>query len=302
VRCFGLVLAQRVGVSLVLALAVAIGVWFSGKFIRESAARVTEIRSQERSATSARAQVAEQRAVLEGGDATFERLLADDAAEFGLAAPTIEMLSAPNAYALELDAPTVLAAGRSWSSPHLRVTAVVEKVMYQQHGASVSASHSIARIENVGATPIAYFVGVSSAERGRCEVRGSRMHNAIALRVGETADVVVCAGGGSIRLDRAEVLELSEFSHRLVSQLPPRALGYDEVTANAHRPLPLVETCAALDAASLVQMMRDGAASWADVVDFYARHDCRRYGFVPGYRRGTTPLPVLPVPTAGAPP
>ena len=91
-----------------------IGAWFSGKFVRESAARVTEIRSQERSASSARAQVAEQRAVLEGGDATFERLLADDAAEYGLAAPTIEMLAAPNPYALELDAPTFSIRAIEW--------------------------------------------------------------------------------------------------------------------------------------------------------------------------------------------
>lgn len=296
------VLAQRVGVSIALVLAAVIGVWFSGKFVRESAARVVEIRSHEQSATTTRAQVAEQRAELEGGSASFERSLADSAAEFGLAAPTIESLSAPNAYALELDTPTVLAGGRSWSSSHLRVTAVVEKVMYKQHGASVSASHSIARIENISATPVAYSVRVTSAERGRCEVRGSRMHNALALRAGETADVVVCAGGGSIRLDRVEVLELGEYGHRLVSQLPARALGADEVTANAHRPLPHVETCAALDAASLVQMVRDGAATWADIIDFYARHDCRRFAFVPGYRRATAPLPELPIPTAGQPP
>jgi hypothetical protein len=128
------------------------------------------------------------------------------------------------------------------------------------------------------------------------------MHNAVALQVGEVADIVVCAGGGALRLDRVEVLELDALGHRLASQLPPRALGYDDVTANAHRPQPHVETCAALDAATLVQQLRDGAVAWADIVDFHARHDCRRYPFVPGYRRATVPLTTLPVTSVGGPP
>lgn len=298
----GLVIAQRIIASVALTVAVLVGLWLSGKFVRESAARVQEIRATERSVTVARADVAEQRAALEAPAATFERALEDAAKELDLPVPTLAELSAPNVYALELDTATVLGTGKSWSSPHLRITAVSEKVTYQQHGASVSASHAIARIENISTTPVAYAVRVTSAERGRCEVRGSRMHNATALRPGERADVVVCAGGGSVRLDRVEVLELGELGHRFVSRVPPRALGADEVTANAHRPMPAVEACAGVDASSLVQMMRDGASAWADIVDFYARHDCRRYAFVPGYRRASTPLPSLPVAIAAAPP
>jgi hypothetical protein len=296
------VVAHRIIASVVLALVVVVGLWLSGKFVRESAARVQEIRATERSATAARADVAEQRAALEAPGATYERMLEDAAKELELPVPPLAEVLAPHAYALELDTATVLGTGKSWSSPHLRVTAVSEKVMYQQHGASVSANHAIARIENISTTPVAYSVRVTSAERGRCEVRGSRMHNATALRPGERADVVVCAGGGAIRLDRVEVLELGELGHRFVSRVPPRALGADEVTANAHRPMPAVEACTGIDAASIVQMMRDGAAAWADVVDFYARHDCRRYAFVPGYRRATAALPSLPVTPAGAPP
>ncbi len=279
-----------------------LGVWFSGKFVRESAVRVQEIRATERTATVARSEVADQRAALEGPETTFEQMVQDNAIELGVPPPTVAALAEPNVYALELDAPTVLAPGRSWKSPHLSITAVVEKVMYQQHGASVSSSHTIARIENVSSTPVAYLARLSSAERGRCEVRGSRMHNAIALRAGEIADVVVCAGGGAIRLDRVEVLELGEYGHRLVSQLPPRALGADEVTANAHRPVPPVVRCSSTDVATTVQLLREAAASWADVVDFYARHDCRRFAFVQGYRRATSTLTSLPVVTAGPPP
>lgn len=295
------VIAQRIIASVALALALLVGLWLSGKFVRESAARVQSIRATERSATDARADVAEQRAALEAPAATYERALEDAAKELELPAPTLAEVSAPHLYALELDTPTVLGVGKSWSSPHLRITAVTEKVTYQQHGASVSANHTIARIENISSTPLAYAARVSSAERGRCEVRGSRMHNATALRPNERADVVVCAGNGAIRVDRVEVLELGELGHRFVSRLPPRALGADEVTASAHRPNPHVEACTGLDASALVQMLRDGAAAWADIVDFYARHDCRRYAFVPGYRRATAALPSLPVtaPPAG---
>ena len=32
-------------------------------------------------------------------------------------------------------------------------------------------------------------------------------------------------------------------------------------------------------------LLRDGVATWADLVDYYARHDCHVDAFVPGYHR-----------------
>lgn len=297
------VIAQRVIAAAALAALTAAAFWLSGKYARDSATRVADMLATGRSATEARTEVAAQRAVLEAPEATYERSIRDAAAEFDLPVPSLADLASVYPHAVELEEPIVLSAGKSWTSPHLRITAAIEKVKFQQHGAAVSANHSIARIENVSPVPVAYRVVVTSADRGRCDVRGSRMHNASALRAGETADLVVCAGVGSIRIDAVEVTELGELGHRLISRLPPAALGADAITAAAHRPVPEVAPCEDLDVASLVDARREGQVTWADLVDYFARHDCRRFAFGRGYTRTTGVLGALPAgpSLAGAP-
>jgi hypothetical protein len=288
-------IVQRLAAAAALVLALAIGVWCSGKLPSESAARVAEIRADEGDVGTARANAAAQRAALSRGGDGFARVIADDAARFGIAVPELAALREPHRHAVELEDAIVLAVGKVWSSPHLRITAGVEKVTYKQHGASVAANHSLVRIENVAKMPIAYLVRLASAERGRCEVRGARAHNAVSLRPEEVAEIVVCAGGGAVRVERVEVLELDELGHRYVSQLPPLALGHDEVTGAAHRPLEAVEICRNVDAPTLAQRIRNGESAWADVIDFHSRHDCHRYPFILDYRLATEPLPALPV-------
>lgn len=302
VRCSG-VLVQRVIAALALAALTAAAFWLSGKYVRDSSARVSDMRGAGRSATEARTDVAAQRAALEAPEATYERAIRDAATEFGLPVPPLAELARVYPHAIELDEPVVLSTGRSWSSPHLKITAVIEKVKFQQQGAAVSANHAIARLQNVSPTPIAYRVVATSADRGRCDVRGSRMHNATALRSGESADLVVCAGVGSIRIDAVEVMELGEFGHRLVSRVPPAAFGADPITAGAHRPEPEVAPCEDLDIAAMVDARRDGQVKWADLVDYFARHDCRRFAFGAGYTRPTAVLGHLPAGPvmAGAP-
>ncbi|MBP7285816.1 MAG: hypothetical protein KBB21_04335 [Nannocystaceae bacterium] len=275
---------QRVLAAIGLVGVVLVGVWLSNKFPRESSARTRVIRSGERDVATVRASVAEQRAELEQGEGQRLQHLESLAQAWRVPMSAAHM-AAPLVHAIELEDAIVLAPGKQWSSAHLRVTAVVERVTYRQHGVSVAANHTIARIENIGTQPVAYLVRASSAERGRCEVHGSRMHNAIALRPREAADVVLCAGSGSVRLEHVEVLEIDEFQQRLLSQLSPRALGSDDMTALAHQPFEAVESCGALAAPSLAGLIHDGTATWADLVDYYARHDCHVDAFVPGYHR-----------------
>jgi hypothetical protein len=288
------VTAQRIAALVAVGIAIAIGLWCSGQLGRQSDARVEEIRAGEGDVEDARANVAAHRAALTQVDAAFERGLADDATGFGLPVPALATFRAPHVYAIELEDAIVLAPGKSWSSKHLSIEAVIAKVRYQQHGATVSANHTLARIENVAKVPVAYLVRLASADRGRCEVRGARAHNAIALRPGEVAEIVVCAGSGALRVEHVEVLELDELGHRYVSQLPAQAVGADDVTTASHQPRETLEPCRGVDATQLAQWIRDGTTTWGDVIDFFSRHDCHRFSFVTGYRRATAPLPSLP--------
>lgn len=284
----------------VLAVVVALGLWLSGKFARDSGARVSELRAHERDADTARADARASTDALVVDDRDFIHAIAQDSERFGLAPIDIAVLKAPNTYADELDEVQVVAQGKSWRSDHLEIAAVVDKVTYRQRGATVAANHSIAIVRNIGARPVAYFLRLASAERGRCELRGSRMHNAQALRPGEVAEIVVCAGAGAIRIEDVQVLEVSELGHRYLSQVPPAAMGRDEVDDAAHRPLEPVERCR-LDPGVTAGAITSGVATWADVADFFARHDCQRFSFPPGVRRATAPIPRLPATDAPAP-
>ena len=285
-------LALRAAAGGVLAILLTGGYWMAGKQKRDSASRVEALRD----GRAQQEQALEDPEVLHERNARlYEAGVHEDAAAFGIDPPAFESLLAPNTHAVALQDAHALQAGHSWSSSHLVVHAKHEKVTYQQHGATVSAVHLVAEIENVASVPIAYNVRVRSKDRGRCDVRGVRTHNAVALAPGETASIVVCAGRGALSLEHVEVLELGTLGFHLLSGVPPHALGIDPVSAQAHRPPQSVPDCAGTDVAWLAGEIREGRVRWVDVADFYSRHNCTRWPYVRGYRYASAPLARLPV-------
>lgn len=286
------------GVAVLAAL--GSGVFFSGKLERDSRARVADYAAAAPSEVDAPAKgdPDDDRAFEEQA---FDKGVLADAAAFGV--PTegvVDAVYGAQVYAVELEQATVLAPNRSWSSPHLKVTALLDKVAYQKLGATVSARHSIAVVENISQTPLAYRVHVTSEARGRCEVHGARQHNAMALMPGEKAEIVVCAGGGKIRVQRVEILEISALGHRYLSRVPPRAVGVDSLSAHAHAPVAGTQPCETVDVAGLSLWVRDGTVGWADIVDFYSRHSCDRFRYFPEYRhQGGAPAKLPAKPAAG---
>ncbi len=275
------------------------GVFLSGKLERNSRARIADYAAAAPSPAAADTKdPADDRAF---DEQAFDKGVVADAAAFGI--PTegaVAAVYAAQIYAVELDEATVVAPNQSWSSPHLKVTAVLDKVAYQKLGATVSARHSIALVENISQTPVAYRLRVSSEARGRCEVHGARQHNAMALMPGEKAEIVVCAGGGKIRIERAEILEISALGHRYLSRVPPRAVGVDSLSAHAHAPAAETKPCETVDVAGLSLSLREGSAGWADIVDFYSRHSCDRFRYFREYRHQPGAAEKLPAkPSAG---
>lgn len=275
------------------------GVFLSGKLERNSRARVADY------ASAAPSEPKESESGKPDDDRAFDEQAFDkgvlaDAAAFGLPEEgLLEAVHGAQVYAVELEQSTVLAPKRTWSSPHLKITAAQDKVAYQKLGATVSARHSIALVENISKTPIAYRVHVTSESRGRCEVHGSRQHNAMALMPGEKAEIVVCAGGGKIRIQRVEILEISALGHRYLSRVPPRAVGVDSLSAHAHAPVAGSQPCETVDVAGLSLALREATTGWADVTDFYSRHSCDRFRYFPEYRHQAGAPAKLPAkPTA----
>lgn len=282
----------RILAAVVLAVTVLAGVYLSGKARRDAEQRLEDLRAGiDRGERDAASVDAVRSAELD--PQRFEQQLREDLLRWGLTPITVQELAQPNAYFLEASEPITLGPGRTWSSAHVRIRVRLDKVEYMQRGAKVSSVHVVARIENVSPRPIAYSLYMRG-EAGSCAVRGAREHNAITLRPGEEAEIVVCAGRDRVVLERLEVLEVTDLGHHYLSQLSPLALGQDAITAAAHRPLVKVSGCPDLDARTLAAYLQAGTAAWADVVDYYSRHDCHRLQFFPGYRRAEAALVSLP--------
>lgn len=281
----------RIIAGIVLVLSLAAGVVLSGKVRRDAEQRIADLHAGvDRSEAAA---AAKPPPPPELDPQRFEQQLREDIDRFGIEPISAQDLARPNAYFEEVRDPITLGPGRAWDSAHVRVKVRLDKVNYMQRGARVSSVHVVARVENVSEHPIAYSLRMRGVA-GKCEVRGAREHNAIALRPGESAEIVVCAGRDDVRIEKLEVLEVTELGYWYLSQLSPLALGHDATTAAAHHPQIPVASCVDLDARTLAAYLQAGTATWADVVDFYSRHDCHRLQFFPGYRRAEQALPALP--------
>jgi len=293
-------LGLRIGMGVAVAAVLGAGVFLSGKLERDSRNRVADYATAVSSPADEAAPEApkDERAFAEQA---FDKGILADAASFGVSKEgAIDAVRAAQAHAVELEAPVVLAPGKSWSSAHLKIEATVDKVKYQKLGATVSARHSMAVVENVSSVPIAYQVRLTSEARGRCDVHGARQHNAMALMPGEKAEIVVCAGGGKIRVLRAEILEISELGHRYLSRVPPRAVGAAGLSSHAHAPGGTTKVCETVDVAGLSLAVREGVTRWVDIVDFYSRHSCDRFRYFPDYRHSPDAPGTLPAkPAAG---
>lgn len=284
----------RIAAGASLALVMGSGLYLSDKLGRDSRARMEQLEEHKVTAAAVN-QVVEERRVERANDpALFAANVEEDAAGFGVETTLLELAEA-QPFKAEVDSEAVvLAPGKSWTSRHFVAKASVEKVRFQQHGAMVSAKHSVLRLTNRSKTPVAYFASVRSHDRGTCEVRGARMHNSMALMPGETAEIVVCAGGGKIRIDQLLVLEITDLGHRYFSQVAPLAVGHDGISSSAHSPVNRVEMCRDIDTRGLAGLIEDGLTRWVDVADFYSRHNCHRFQMPRKYRHTGEKVEKLP--------
>lgn len=271
------------------------GVHLSTEATADTSRQVTELLEREIPAAEAQANALQRDLKFKETDDYFAAQLLADARAFGVAEPELDALRQPQVYRRVVDERRVLAPGKGFRAGRLGVRALVDRVNYVREGASIRARHVIARVKNHGDRPVAYFMRVRSTTRGDCPVRGLRRHNAMALRPGESADIVVCAGTDPIEVLDLRELVVSELGYVYVSRVPPLAVDHELTSVRAHDAGPGLSTCSQVPAEHLRGEIRDGHLQWQDVVDFYSRHNCDRDHFVAGYRLAHEALPKLPV-------
>jgi hypothetical protein len=282
-----------------VAAGIFVGIYLSGGVERESMARVDRMREQAVSAKDAQRLALARELSFKQKEGYFEAELEADFKTFDIAPISMDALKLPNQFFHEISEPVVIQPGRVHSTAHVAIRASVERVNYKKSGATVSTRHMVATLRNTSTRPIAYFLRVVSAARGHCKVRGARMHNTMALLPGESAEVVVCAGRGAVKVEDLRVLEITPIGHVYVSKVPPSAVGYDPVSATAHVPHKRVPMCSMVPGTRISNLLKLGKTSWRDVMDFYARHSCERFQFFAGYTMATEPVKRLPVLPSG---
>ena len=151
--------------------------------------------------------------------------LSEDLSKFGLVEMTPEELGQKNQWRILVEGaePADIKRGKTFFGDGVSVKATTSKVRYTKGGVSVKSVHAVAVVKNTGATPLAYRIVLEPLTSGRCEVKGTRGHNAVALMPGEEAEIVVCAGSSGISVRALEVMEVSPVGFYYLSMLPPQA-------------------------------------------------------------------------------
>lgn len=225
----------------------------------------------------------------------FRQSLVADAKAFGVRAPSQKKFESAQRYKRLLRKAQRLGTGKRLRKGPIELRVSAENVRYKKQGAFVKSRHTVLTIRNVGKAPLAYNIAVEAANRGRCRVKGTRPHNTIALRPNQSAKITVCAGKTQVRVAKLETLDVSALGYHYLSQLPPRALGVDASRSSAHVVPGRRSLCANVSQGAHLKALRSGASRWDDIVDFYSRHDCRRFQMPAGYRRARKKIARFPV-------
>jgi hypothetical protein len=223
----------------------------------------------------------------------YRAILDEDAKRLELPAPTVDQMAAPLTHTVEVATPHVLKAGESFETEHLRFSTQVMKAWAKGgSGQGFRYEHLVLAVTNRSGEPLAYRVDTAVDAPEKCRSQGALAHNAIALAPGEKVERTECLwhAGMTLKIMRAETLIVPKLGYYYISRLDPSQIGLDTRTAGGHLIPGNLSTCKFVPWRDI----ESGGASWADVMDFYARHNCDEYTFYKGYRIRTAvgPLPA----------
>jgi hypothetical protein len=237
----------------------------------------------------------------------YKATVEEDAKKYKISPPNIDQLALPLPYSDELSAPRIMKADKDQlDTPHLHLaTHVTKEWASTGTAANLRVEHLMLTITNKSDRPVAYRVETKFGDSARCKNKAAIQHNAVALKPGESITRSECmwAKNMSLEVDRIETIELTDLGYFYASRLvPQQALLGDRVT-QGHVPPNKLPLCSFVPWREIrASSESKGGVDWADVLDFYARHNCDEYTFFANYRRWTAPGSLPAQPTAAAPP
>jgi hypothetical protein len=102
--------------------------------------------------------------------------------------------------------------------------------------------------------------------------------------------------GDRLTVHRLDVLRIPALSYHYLIKLKPSSILLSPRTSQGHRAPSSHSLCGSVPRQTIKQGVQAGTATWADVMDFYARYSCDRFDFRIGYRRGgpkATKSPII---------
>jgi hypothetical protein len=236
----------------------------------------------------------------------YKASIEEDAKRFGVKVIEPAEMARPLAWAVELSQPRALDVRHgAMETAHLRIGArVIKEWASSASGQRFRYEHVVLSITNKSERPVAYLIETAVNHPERCRSQGAMFHNALALTPGEKTERTECLWHKDTTLvvKHVEVIELSPLGFYYVSRLNPIQLSLDARTATGHAVPKPAKECAFVPWRDIQASAAEAHTGWADVIDFYARHNCDEYSYWRGYRRWTAPgtLPSLP-PAAASP-
>lgn len=223
----------------------------------------------------------------------YKALLEEDVKRYKVPAIDPAAMAQPLEWTRELSAPRALKIEKdSFETPHLRIASRVRKEWARTpSGQGFKFEHIVVSITNRTNKPLAYLMATTISHPERCQSQGAIEHNAIALEPGETVERTECLfhKNDRLRVDRVETVALTPLGYYYTSRLNPAQIMLDARTAAGHRVPPPAKECRFVPWRDIQASAEEAHTGWADVIDFYARHDCDEYSFFRGYRRWTAP-------------
>jgi len=208
--------------------------------------------------------------------------------------PVVSDLKEPFQFSKELKKPRYISRGRTVNTKSLRIGLKVENTWLGEKGRGVKTPHLILSLTNKLSQPIIYQVLTETSKS--CEAMGRLSYNAIALKPNETVRRVECVrkSGMRIKLTSIDVLRTTRLGYHYVSRLNPHRLGVPNRLSENHS-YESMPPCKHIPWQQMETGLESGDIHWADIADFYARHNCDEYVFFPSYRRHTETIESLPI-------
>ena len=275
-------------------LALVIGGWTGSRLTLQTQDAVELALAKRVSPEDAQRQALQEDASYEDSEEFYKLRIEEAVSKHGVTAPSMDRLREPNLF-VEVASPgdtKTIAPNETLTEAGLSISAGLEEVEVERRGVRTKAMRTMARVANVGDTPLAYFLTMEVS--GGCKVRSINRYDVMVLLPQEEAELSLCAGEHDVVVTALKIMEVTELGALWVSKVPPQAVGHDADISRAHVPGPGIEMCAEIPAVDFAGRIERGEAAWEDIVDFYSRHDCEASRWWPGYRRIIEPLKRLP--------